>query len=79
VTLRDSPLLSLLTAHDWTYEYSDSHGVYTRGSEQRRIILNSIRTVADVALVLSFASRVPDTHRDAFIASVERAFVENNT
>lgn len=29
-----------LKAHDWFYEYSDDHRVWTRGKDQRRIILN---------------------------------------
>ena len=31
-------LLTLLRAHDWTYEWSDDHSVWTRGVEQKKEI-----------------------------------------
>lgn len=30
--------------HDWTFEYSDDHGVYNRGSEQQRKLYQAIGT-----------------------------------
>lgn len=33
----------MLKAHDWTYQYSDDHRYWKRGSEERNIIHNKIK------------------------------------
>jgi hypothetical protein len=38
-----SDLEKLLKSHDWSYEYSDDHSKYKRGSDQRGVILKLIK------------------------------------
>lgn len=42
-----SELIALLRSHDWSYEYSDDHGVYTAGRIQQQKIRDLIRQVPD--------------------------------
>jgi hypothetical protein len=70
-------LPQLLAAHDWTYEYTEAHGTWKRGHDQRQAILAAIRTPLEMAQALAYAPKVPEPKRAEYITDVERAFHRN--
>ena len=38
--MSEDDYLKLLKAHDWTYQYSDDHGVWRKGSQAAQNLVN---------------------------------------
>jgi len=71
------PLIELLKTHDWSFDYTEAHGIWLTGHQQRQVILSRIGTLPDMMLALGFYPRVPEPKQEAYIASIEKAFRDN--
>lgn len=66
-------LEEMLVAHDWTYEYSDAHGVWARGHAEREAIVRRMKEEANTSterkaeVIALWNKHVPKYNTDPFV------------